>query len=466
MSTNSIVDYQIQQVLVYNMGMSPALNSLMIMIFRIWDSLIDPLMGWISDNTRSRFGRRRPYMFFGCLAMAILMPLVWRFDQNWSWTWIFVWFVTGGILLSTATTLYNIPWQTLKMEMTPDYNERTSINVYAGVIGKLFLFVTPWIWAMSQMPFFTGQAPGEEPNSLLGIRNVALLFAFIVPLMGLIPCFVCKERYYAKAAQQKREPFFKSFKLTFHSRPFRMMILFILLLNLEGLVMGMGGYLKTYYVLGGDLELAAKFAGIGGSASSILALLSLPFFGWLSRRVGKERSLFIVVLAQIAMAASILVFYNPNYPYLVLIPHILNGPMLAGLWTVVPSMKADIVDDDELRTGERREGSFESVFSFILKLGGTLFTGLSGFLVILVGFNIDLKADQAPGVFQNIILLMFSVPFIFSIVEAYVIYKWPLTAGRMEEIREQLEERRGKIDMKKDSMEVEPDDKQDGPPPR
>jgi len=114
-------------------------------------------------------------------------------------------------------------------------------------------------------------------------------------------------------------------------------------------------------------------------------------------------------------------------------------------------MKADIVDEDELHTGERREGSYESVFSFVLKLGGTIFMGMSGFLVILIGFDIELKAEQAEGVFRNMILLMFSVPFIFSIVEAWIILRWPLTVEAMESIREQLESRRGKINQPKTS---------------
>jgi len=109
-----------------------------------------------------------------------------------------------------------------------------------------------------------------------------------------------------------------------------LLLLFVVLLNLEGLVLGMGGYLTTYYVLGGDLQKAAVLQGIGGSASSVLGLLSIPFFGWLATRYGKERSLFCIVLGQIAMAASILVFYNPSYPWLVIIPAALNGPLVAG----------------------------------------------------------------------------------------------------------------------------------------
>ena len=101
--TTNIVDNQIQQVLVYGMGMSPAMKSTIIMIFRMWDALIDPLIGWVSDNARTRWGRRRPFMFVGCLLMALFMPLAWRFSAEWEMQWIAVWFTIGGILLSTAT---------------------------------------------------------------------------------------------------------------------------------------------------------------------------------------------------------------------------------------------------------------------------------------------------------------------------------------------------------------------------
>lgn len=443
--TNNIVDNQIQQVLVYGMGMSPALKSTIVMIFRLFDAFIDPLMGWISDNTRTRWGRRRPYMFVGAILMMLMMPAVWRFSENWDMTWIAIWFTIGGIILSIATTVYNIPYQSLRMEMTPDYHERTSLNVYASFTVKIVSMAFPWIWAMSQMPFFTGQAPGEDPNTLLGIRNLSLWFAGLALILGLIPAFVCKERYYRKASALQKEPFWKSFKLTFHNRPFRMMLIFILLLNLEGLFMGMGGYLGTYYVWQGDLKQAAILQGVVGTSSMILGILSLPLFGWLARRYNKERSLLLVVFGQIAMALSILVFYNPNWPWLMIVPGTLNGILFAGLWCIVPSMKADIVDDDELNTGDRREGSFESVFSWFQKASGTVFIGLSGFIVVFVGFDIELKEDQADGVFRNMILLMSAIPFVLSIIEAWIIWKWPLTVSRMKEIRTTLEARRGSI---------------------
>lgn len=444
---DQIIQYQVQQVLVYGLGMSPALNGIIIMVFRIWDALIDPLMGWVSDNTRTRFGRRRPYMFVGCLCMALTLPFVWRFNENWEMSWIAVWFITFGIIMTTFTTLYNIPYQTLKMEMTPDYNERTSVNVYSGIVTAIFGFISPWVWKLSQQPVITGQLPSEEPNTLLGIRNIAILFAGLILVLGMIPTFACKERYYANASKQKREPLMKSLRLTLKSRPFLMMLGIIFTMNLEGLVLGMGGYISLYYVFGGDKVFAATFGGIAGTVGGLLGLMSIPLFGWLASRYGKERSLLIVVISHIVMAGSIWFCYNPNLPWLAIIPSVLNGVLISGLWTVVPSMKADIVDDDEARTGERREGSFESMFSWFQKFTGTIFAGVSGFIVIGVGFKIDLGSGQAEGTFTRMILLMSLIPMALGAFQCYLIFKWPLTAGRMDQIREKLESRRGKIDM-------------------
>jgi glycoside/pentoside/hexuronide:cation symporter, GPH family len=443
---NQVIEYQVQQVLVYGLGMSPVWKGIIIMIFRIWDAFTDPVMGWISDNTRTRYGRRRPYMFFGTLAMAALLPFVWRFDESWNMLHIAVWFTLFGMIISTATTVFNIPYQTLKMEMTPDYNERTSLNMYVMIVSSLFgILVSPWVWKMTQHPFFTGQAVGEEPNTLLGIRTLSIWFAALAIILGMIPTLVCKERYYANASRQKREPLLRSLKMTFSNKPFVMMLGIIVASNLEGLVVGMGGYITLYYVFGGDKVFAATFGGITGTIGSFLGLAAAPLFGWLAMRFSKERALLAVTAIHILMAISILFFYNPAHPWLAAIPNILNGVMVSAFWVIVPSMKADIVDDDELRTGERREGSFESVFSWLLRFTATVFAGVSGFVVVFAGFDIELATAQADGVFRKMILLMAIVPTLLGLLQFIIIMKWPLTAARMADIRTALEKRRGEI---------------------
>jgi len=447
--TTHLIDNQIQQVLVYGLQMSPVWKGIIIMVFRLWDAFSDPLMGWISDSTRTKWGRRRPYMLLGTILMAGTLPFVWQFNEDWSMGYIIAWMIIFGMVISTFSTVYNIPFQTLKMEMTPDYNERTSLNMWMTLIGVPLGILFGWVWKLSQDPFFTGQMPGEDPNTLLGIRSLAMWGAGLVLIFGLIPVLVSKERYYTKAKEQVREPFIKSVKETFQNKPFLMMLGIILAGNIDGLVLGMGGYISLYYVFDGDKTFAATFVGTTTTISLIFGFLAAPIAAWMARRWGKHRALMFNVGVHALVAFSILIFYNPNYPWLAAIPNILGGIMTGMFWVIIPAMKPDIVDEDELRTGLRREGSFESVFSWFLRFTMTIFGGLSGIFVVMVGFNIDLGTEQADGVFTKMKLLMASVPLLLGALQFYLVWKWPLTTERMAEIRIKLEKRRGKIDMQK-----------------
>ncbi|MEX0331408.1 MAG: MFS transporter [Puniceicoccaceae bacterium] len=446
MLVNHVIENQLQQVLVYGMHMSPAWNTLIIMTFRIWDALIDPFIGWFSDNTRTRWGRRRPFMLMGCILMAALLPFVWRFNENWNLIYIALWITLFGMIISTAASIFNVPYQALKMEMTPDYNERTSLNVYIMVISSLFtILIAPWVWKMTQLPLFTGQEAGEEPNTLIGIRNLSVVFGGLALLLGLIALSVSKERYYKTASHQKKEKLISTIRLTFKSKPFRLLLGIIFVSHIEGLVLGMGGYLSVYYVFGGDKIQAATVMGWAGTIGGFTGLFSAPLIGLVAKRIGKERALLIVTLADVLITLSILVCYNPNWPWLSIVPGILNGLVVGAFWVIVPSMQADVVDEDELRTGERREGSFLAILAWALRLVLTVSAGMAGIIVLLLGFRIELETNQAEGVFRNLKVFMALVPAVFGVAQFFLVMKWPLPAQRMADIRAALEDRRGRI---------------------
>jgi len=433
------------QVFNMSMGIAPSFVTIALAIFRLVDAFTDILVGWLSDNFQSRWGRRRPFMLVGLIGMAILLPLLFQVNRDMSTFQVMAWFVGFGLIYYFFDTLLNVPYQSLGLEMTADYNERTSVQAFRSVVAKLGVIGMGWLWYLTQLPIFADPVTGQ-PDTLRGAQGLALIVAGIILLTGIPPLFLCKERYYKKReAGQKKTPFVENVKKTFKNRPFRMLIIMVICMQVPNMVNGLGMYMSTYYVFDGSQKDAAFIGGLGNTISSILAFLAVPVTAWLARRYGKDTILRWIILANILVAISMFWIYNPDYPYLMLIKFILAAPLMTGLWMLLPSMQADIVDFDELETGKRREGSFASVFSWLMKFASSFTFGMSGVLLDLIGFDVLLGGAQDPEVYIRLLSLLIFVPIVATFVQWLVLRKYPLTPEVAHDIREQLEERRGKI---------------------
>jgi GPH family glycoside/pentoside/hexuronide:cation symporter len=429
---------------VFNMalGLSPALISFSFAIFRIYDAIIDPLMGWISDNTRTRWGRRRPYVVVGAILTGLTFPLIWLVQPGWSHFAMTVWLIVAGIVFFTFATIWNMPYQSMLLEMTGDYNERTSVTSFRAVFQNLATVISSWVWAITQLPFFIDESTGEQ-DTLSGIRTVALVMGLLIIALGVLPGLLLKERHYAKVEGNKKEKLLPSLKLTLRSKPFLLILAFAVLSSFGAITLSFGPYITTFHVCGGDQGRASVITGMAGTIGLAFAIASLPLFNLLSRRIGKTRTLGVCVFLQIVGSAGSYWLYTPDFPSLVIVQKTLIYIANAGLWVMLPSMVADTVDFDELSTGERREGSFASIFSWILKVSMTLGLALSGPFLEWSGFHIDLGANQPEEVMTKMRLGFSIAPTLLLFVAGAVLFFYDLGPGRMAEIRAELERRRG-----------------------
>jgi glycoside/pentoside/hexuronide:cation symporter, GPH family len=432
-------------IFVAGMGMSPAHIGWVFLIFRLWDAVTDPVMGWISDNTRSRWGRRRPYVFVGGLLTGAIFPLLWLGQPEWSETLKFCYLVGIGLLFYVAFTIWAMPFQSMLPEMTPDSTERTSISGYLSFFGKMAAITGTWIWSLTQLPIFNDPLTGK-PDSLHGMRVIGLALGLLIMCLSVLPAFFIKERNPDFIAKQPKVPFWPTFKRTFENVPFRILAVFALIFGFGiNLVQGQMFYLRTYYALDGDTVFSAKLTGVEGTVSMILGVLSIPFFQWLCRRIGKKETL-ILSTCIILFATWISWFtYTPEHPWLALVTGVLLSPGYTGMWLVIPSMIADVVDDEELRSGDRREGGFNSIFAWMGKASTSLAFGLAGMIVVWCGFEIAKKADQSPEAFFNMRLCFALLPTLFLAPALVLLARYPLGYARMEEIRTALEARRGRL---------------------
>ena len=432
---------------VFQMELKMSFNqvALILMSLRLWDGIADPVMGWISDNTRSKWGRRRPYIFVGAILSAISYPLIWWFPRDLTQGQTMGWIIGFGILFYSCFTIWAMPFQSLLMEMTPDYNERTRTASVRGIFQTIAGLFNGFCWWLSLLPIFYVDGAQSPSN---GMRYISLFIAALILLLGPLPALFVKERYYESelTSKQKKISLFKSLKETLSCKAFLLLcVVTILFLLGSSIFDSYGRYVGTYYVLGGEWGRASWFVGLGTVTYTVISLIMIQVFKQLSEKIGKNKCLFIS-LGLVLFSVSITWWTNnPNYPYLMLINSLFVGAGYAGLWLMIPSMQVDVVDLDELNTGERREGSFASIFSWVLKLSFCLGFMLSGPLLYMTGFRDDLQGAELERALTNMRIGYIALPVVALVIAAIVLKFFPLNAKRLAEIRVQLEERRGKV---------------------
>jgi GPH family glycoside/pentoside/hexuronide:cation symporter len=441
-------------VLNLGLGMNPALVGLLGALPRLTDAITDPLMGYISDNTRSRWGRRRPYIFVGAILAGVVFALLWQLPQGQSETFYFWYFLLGSLIFYLGYTIFATPWVALGYELTPDYHERTRLMGVQNFVGQLAYVVAPWfLLFMQNETYFDDMVDGAA--------GLAIIIAVVTIAIGVLPAIFLRERFVdttapdEDAAAQKSQgalasavsnmrSFFQGFLTTLKFKPFlKLCAATFLVFNGFMLISSFQFYVIIYYVFGGDKVLGAEYAGYAGSLGAISAFLVIFIVTWLGTKIGKRRAFFVAIGISMVGYAMKWICYNPDQPWLLLLPAPFLAFGLGGLFTLMPSMIADVVDMDELETNERREGMYGSIFWWVVKLGMAAALAAGGFLLNATGFDVALEGNQAESTIFLMRIFDAFIPFIASGVAIWAIASFSITEKRAHEIRAELERRRG-----------------------
>jgi len=437
---------------VFNMELKlpPTYVAIILMSLRLWDGVLDPIMGWVSDNFRSKWGRRRPFIFVGAIFAGLTYPLIWWFPMGSSHLEIMAWVIGFGIIFYTFFTIWAIPYQSLLMEMTPDYNERTRVTAVRSYFQTITGFFNGWIWWLSMLPiFFITNDLGESVASPVnGMRYMSIGIGIVIIILGVIPAIFLKERYYESDLIQNQEKIslIKGIKETFSNGPFvKLCLITVFFLMGQAIFDGYGRYVGTYYVLGGDWGEGAKFSGYGTIVYTVFSLMFIPIFRKMSEKHGKRKVLMVAIGLALLSYSTTWWTFTPNNPWLMLLNTVFIGAGYAGLWLMLPSMQVDIVDYDEMNTGERREGSFASIYSWVLKLSFMVGFLISGPLLEITGFDAEVGNIQPDAVYTNMRIGFLVIPVAALGIALFLLRTYPITATKAKEIRTTLEARRGKV---------------------
>lgn len=369
--------------------MPPVLAGLALALPRLVDAITDPLIGNLSDNTRSRWGRRRPYMVVGAILTAILLPFFWLPPSGaesavWYQNPAFIFATVLGMVYAVTYTLFVVPYTALGYELTSDYDEKTRVLAWRMYIGLLASLTVPWAYKLCQLDSF--------PNEAVGAVWVSIGAGIIIIITGLIPVFTCHER--EDVQKQETTPFIKSLKATMTNKAFLVLLIAYIIIIVGLFSAGsLGAFVNIYYICGGNKDFGGLLMAVAGSLGAIVSYLSMFLVTAVSVRTGKKTGMILgLVLGLIGVIGSWFAM-DPRWPMALLLSTIVISMGLQGCWLMVSSMVADVCDEDELKTGLRREGMFGAVNGFALKAALSLTALIGGILLTTSGFDAE-KVDQ------------------------------------------------------------------------
>lgn len=447
-------------------GINPALAGLLAGIPRFVDALSDPIMGFITDNTDSRWGRRRPYIFVGAILCSILFVIQWQmFEENGA-AYNFWYFLSFSILFILANTIFSTPLIGLGYEMTPDTKERTRLMGFANTVGQVSWMIVPLFWVLiANKDLFSTQADG--------VRTLSLYVGFACLFFGLLPAIFCRELDVSRKenkAQINLKSLSKNLKLLYRdivniskNKPFmRLCGATFLVFNGFQMVASFSYFIIVFYMYQGSYEAAgtvpAFFSIIG---AIITAFIVIPIVTYLANKFGKRNAFLISTVISIIgyvlkwwgyvivddntwvlfkdqIVQIGVVQFAVEMPLILLLPVPLMSFGLGGLFTLMMSMTADVCDLDELRNGlPRREGTFGAIYWWMVKIGQSIALVLGGIVLSVVGFDAAMPA-QTTETLNNLRIADIIIPAATAGLALWVMWNYSLSEERVKEIKAEL----------------------------
>ncbi len=431
-------------------GMDPFLAGLLGGLPRFFDAITDPIMGYISDNTKSRFGRRRPYIFVGAILSGLMFMVLWQLNPEDTQSYNFWYFLIFSMVYLLGNTIFSTPLIGLGYEMTSDYKERTRLMGFSQTIGQFAWVVVPWFWVLIADPdLFDTQA--------IGVHRLAVIVGGICMILGIMPALFCKEidqtnltnraEISIRTLASNLKGLLKNMVQIFKNRSFVQLCgATFLVFNGFQMVGSFSYFIIVFYMFKGSYAEAGTWPALFSTVSALAtAILIIPIITWISNKLGKRKAFLIATF--ISILGYILKWwgFNPETPWLMFMPIPFMVFGIGGLFTLMMSMTADVCDLDELINGmPRKEGTFGAIYWWMVKLGQGLALVLGGLVLKLVGFDQNATTQTAETI-TRLRLADISIPAITAALAIVVMWNYSLTEARAREIKEELVNRRGEL---------------------
>ncbi|MBK8901829.1 MAG: MFS transporter [Anaerolineaceae bacterium] len=403
-------------------GIRPAAAGVIFLIVKIWDSVNDPIIGRLTDRTNTRWGRRRPWLLFGAVPFGLAWFLQWLVPDL-SDTGLFWYYLVVALLLDTGFTAVNVPYTALTPELSQDYDERTSLNSFRfsfSILGGLAALVVH------------SMLIGLFPSVTTGYAVSAAVMGGVIILSNFITFAYTAEHHFKDQTAENDPGFVEGVKIALRNRPFLYVVAIYLLSWLCIQFVQANMLLYVRYWLGGE----ERFIQLA-FALQISAFIFLLFWSRVSQKWGKQKVYFVGMSFWIAVEIA-LFFVQPGQFYLLLVLAILAGVGVSVGYLIPWSMLPDVVELDELETGQRREGIYYGFFVFLQKLGISLGLALSNFILDAAGYinaeDLTNLPQQPTAVLTALRIFVSLVPAVILLISFPIVHRYPITREKHAEI--------------------------------
>jgi GPH family glycoside/pentoside/hexuronide:cation symporter len=394
---------------------------------RLWDAVNDPLFGLLSDRIRTRWGRRRALLLFGAVPLGVFFMLMWIVPAL-SQFWLAVYYAVTFILFDTAFTIVHVGYNSLTPELTSDYDERSSLNGFrmvfsiSGTLGAIIL-ATVLGWTIT------------DARTLYLILGVGLGIISIIP--PLVVFSITREKPSDELPPPL--PFGEALKQTLSNQPFRMVMgLYLLSWTTASIIAAVLLYFANYYLRIPD---QANYFVLVAQGS---AILFIPVIVKISQRLDKRRAFMIGSITWVFVLLGISAI-RADQVGLAYVLAALAGFGIATAYVVPWSMVPDVVEYDEVRTGQRREGSYYAFASFFQKLATGLALWGMGQALALTGYLTPALSGPLPvqpeAAITAIRIFTGPIPAVLLFLAVLFAWKYPITRESHKATLQELADR-------------------------
>ncbi len=402
-------------------GINPIVIGIALSIPRFWELIFDPFIGVVSDKTKSRFGPRLPYLVPGAIVSGLLFATIWWVPHDWSDSAKSVWLVATVVLFYTANSLYMVPYAALTLDETRAGPERVGVMTARTAFANASTILIAWLYWLCQRDVFG--------SPLEGIRWVGLGFGVALGLIGLMAVFPAVTTLRRQPAsvvvdptreKLRKEGNWQIYRSLLRVRGVRRIIGALLCIMLSFTMVGhLGFYVLAYHACLGDLKQAALVAAIKGTVGSVMAVLACPLIAKITNRIGKYRTLQILLLIGGIGNLGNWWLITPVNPYLTIIPYIGIVWGLAGFWSLMPVFLGDVNDEYKRVHGESCEGSLSALYGVAIKIGVSVALLTTGYILVLCAFDAELPLEQLSSAVFRMRLFYALVPTIGVVCALY-----------------------------------------------